>query len=418
MKCGLLGEKLSHSFSPQIHSMIDNYEYRLYEVPPEELGEFLKNGDFDALNVTVPYKKAVIPYLSSMTDRAAAIGSVNVITRDADGGLVGDNADYGGFMSLVKKSGIRVKGEKVLVLGSGGASETVRAVLSHMGAGEIVVISRSGENNYGNISRHADCGVIVNTTPVGMYPDNGKSPLPLDGFPDLCGVIDIIFNPLKTALVLDAEDRGIRAVGGLHMLVSQAIGSAEMFTGKKYAHGLCGEIERRISGQNKNVVLIGMPGCGKTVIGRRLAASLGREFIDIDREIELAAGKTIPQIFEEDGEEEFRRIETECCRAAGKKCGCIISCGGGVVTRGENRDPLRQNGTIVYLIRSLDALATKNRPLYRTHTAAELSAEREPLYRAWADVKMLNTGIGPTVASLISFLHLKKSDSREGKAEK
>lgn len=411
MKCGLLGEKLSHSFSPQIHSMIDDYSYRLFEVEPERLGDFLSSDAFDALNVTVPYKKAVIPYLAEMTPRAASIGSVNVITRRADGVLVGDNQDYGGFKSLVKTSGISVKGAKALVLGSGGASETVCAVLRDMGAREVVVISRSGENNYENIDRHSDCEIIVNTTPVGMYPNNGNSPLSLKGFPCLRGVIDIIFNPLKTALVLEAEDAGIPAVGGLHMLVSQAVGSAQAFTGKKYDPSLCAKIERQLTGQTKNVVLIGMPGCGKTVIGRRLAAALKRPFIDLDREIEKAAGKTIPQIFAEDGEEEFRRLETECCVEAGKKCGCVISTGGGVVTREQNRAPLRQNGTVVFLIRPLESLATANRPLLQNHSVQELANQRLPLYNAWADVKMLNTGINSTVENLIRFLHLKKADS-------
>ena len=410
MKCGLLGEKLSHSFSPQIHSMIDDYSYRLFEVEPDRLGEFLSSDAFDALNVTVPYKKAVIPYLAEMTPRAASIGSVNVITRRADGALVGDNQDYGGFKSLVKTSGISVKGVKALVLGSGGASETVCAVLRDMGAREVVVISRSGENNYENIHRHTDCGLIVNTTPVGMYPNNGKSPLSLKGFHSLRGVIDIIFNPLKTALVLEAEDAGVPAAGGLHMLVSQAVGSAQAFTGKKYDPSLCAKIERQLTGQTKNVVLIGMPGCGKTVIGRRLAAALKRPFIDLDGEIEKAAGKTIPQIFAEDGEEEFRRIETECCIEAGKKCGCVISTGGGVVTREQNRAPLRQNGTVVFLIRPLESLATANRPLLQTHSVQELANQRLPLYNAWADVKMLNTGINSTVENLIRFLHLIKAE--------
>lgn len=410
MKCGLLGERLSHSFSPQIHSMIDDYSYRLFEVEPEKLGEFLSSDAFDAINVTVPYKKAVIPYLAEMTPRARSIGSVNVITRRADGTLVGDNQDYGGFKSLVKTSGISVRGAKALVLGSGGASETVCAVLRDMEAREVVVISRNGENNYENIHRHADCDIIVNTTPVGMFPHNGESPLSLKDFHSLRGVIDIIFNPLKTALVLEALEAGIPAVGGLHMLVSQAVGSARAFTGKKYDPNLCTKIEKQLMGQTRNVVLIGMPGCGKTVIGRRLAAALNRPFFDLDREIEKAAGKTIPQIFAEDGEEEFRRIETACCIEAGKMCGCVISTGGGVVTRAQNKAPLRQNGTLVFLIRPLESLATAGRPLLQTHGVQELAEQRMPLYNSWADVKMFNTGIYPTVENLIRFLHLKKAE--------
>lgn len=408
MICGLLGEHLSHSYSPMIHSMIGYYDYRLFEVAPESLADFVKNGEYRAVNVTIPYKKAVIPYLDELSPRAAAIGSVNVIRRRDDGTLYGDNADYFGFHSLVKKSGIKIKNKKVLVLGSGGASATVCAVLHDMKAGEVVVISRGGENNYENIEINADADVIVNTTPVGMYPDNGKSPLDLRIFKNLSGVIDIIFNPAKTKLVLDAEDLGIRAVGGLHMLVYQAVASAEMFTDKKCSTLLADKIEKAVAGNTKNIVLIGMPGCGKTVIGRRLASVLQRPFIDLDAEIENKAGKSIPEIFEDDGEEAFRAVETECCAEAGRLSGYVISTGGGVVTRERNKQHLRQNATVIYLFRPLNKLATKNRPLSKTGNLEAMAKVRVPLYNEWSDIKMVNRGIGATTGDLIRILGLKR----------
>lgn len=413
MTCGLLGEHLSHSYSPMIHSMIGGYDYRLFEVLPDDLSDFIKSGDFQAINVTIPYKKAVIPYLDELSPRAAAIGSVNVVRRRADGSLYGDNADYFGFMSLVKKSRIRIKRKKVLVLGSGGAAATVCAVLKDMAAGEIVVISRGGENNYDNISIHKNADVIVNTTPVGMYPDNGKSPVDISMFDNLSGVIDIIFNPSKTALVLEAETAGIKSIGGLHMLVYQAVASAEMFTDKKYDIAIADKIEKAVALSTKNIVLIGMPGCGKTVIGRRLASVLHRPFIDLDAEIEKKAGKTIPEIFADEGEEAFRAIETECCAEAGKMSGCVISTGGGVITRERNKPHLRQNATVIYLFRPLDKLATRNRPLSAAGNLEAMAKTRVPLYNEWSDIKMVNRGIAATTGDIMRMLGLKRQKNSE-----
>ncbi len=412
MTCGLLGEHLSHSYSPMIHSMIGGYDYRLFEVAPDNLADFIKNGDFQAINVTIPYKKAVIPYLDELSERAKAIGSVNVVRRRADGTLYGDNADYFGFYSLCKKSRIRIKGAKVLVLGSGGAAATVCAVLDDMGAREVVVISRGGENNYNNIETHKNADVIVNTTPVGMYPDNGTSPLDISIFDSLSGVIDIIFNPSKTRLVLDAEAAGIKAIGGLHMLVYQAVASAEMFTDNKYDMAIAEKIEKAVSSSTKNIVLIGMPGCGKTVIGRQLSRFLQRPFIDLDAEIEKKAGKTIPELFAEDGEEVFRSIETECAAEAGKKSGCIISTGGGIVTRERNKPHLRQNSTVVYLFRPTSKLATKNRPLSQSSDLEEMAKVRVPLYNEWSDIKMVNRGIGATANDLIRLLGIRRQNNK------
>jgi len=406
MKYGLLGEHLSHSYSPLIHSMLGDYEYTLIEKAPDEVEDFIKNGDFQAINVTIPYKKTVIPFLSELSDRAKKIGSVNVIVRRPDGTLFGDNSDYGGFASLVRKSKIGIKGKKVLVLGDGGASVTVQAVLRDMGAANVTVISLFTEDNYENIDRHADADVIVNATPVGMYPRCGERLVDLSVFPHLSGVLDVIYNPCKTAFILDAEERGIPALGGLHMLVAQAVVANEMFFSRKADPRAVDRIEKRIASMMKNVVLIGMPGCGKSTTGKRLAALTGREFIDIDAEIVKAAGKTIPEIFAEDGEEAFRRLETEVTGEVCKRSGCIISCGGGVVTRPENRRLLRQNSTVVFIVRDINALATRGRPLSESNSADSLWAARSPMYKSWSDLKVLNTGVNNTALAIARALHL------------
>ena len=405
---GLLGEHLSHSYSPLIHSMLGDYEYRFFEKALDEVEDFIKNGDFQAINVTIPYKKTVIPYLSELSERARKIGSVNVVVRRPDGTLFGDNSDYGGFMSLVKRSGIRIKGKKVIVLGDGGASVTVQAVLRDMGASEVKVISLYTEDNYENIDRHADAEVIVNATPVGMYPKNGERLVDLDIFPRLTGVLDVIYNPYKTALILDAQERGIPARGGLHMLVAQAVVANEMFFSRPIGGRVVDKIEKRIAAMMKNVVLIGMPGCGKTTTGKRLAALTGREFIDIDDEIVKAAGKTIPEIFAEDGEDAFRRLETKVTGEICKKSGCIISCGGGVVTRPENRRLICQNSTVVFLVRDLESLATRGRPLSQANTANALWEARAPMYKSWSDLKILNTGVNNTALAIARALHLER----------
>ncbi|MBE6587977.1 MAG: AAA family ATPase [Ruminococcaceae bacterium] len=406
MNYGLLGEHLSHSYSPLIHSMLGDYEYSLIEKAPDEVEDFIKNGDYQAINVTIPYKKTVMPFLDELSDRAEKIGSVNVVVRRPDGTLFGDNSDYGGFASLVRKSRIRIKGKKVLVLGDGGASVTVQAVLRDMGAANVTVISLFTEDNYGNIDRHADADVIVNATPVGMYPNNGERLVDLSVFPRLSGVLDVIYNPYKTALILDAEERGIPALGGLHMLVAQAARANEMFFDSKLDAGVIEKTEKKIASMMKNVVLIGMPGCGKTTMGKRLAAITGREFIDIDAEIVKVAGKTIPEIFAEDGEEAFRLLETRVTGEICKKSGCIISCGGGVVTRPENRRLIRQNSTVVFLVRDIHTLATRGRPLSETNSADALWEARSPMYKSWSDVKILNTGINNTAYSIARALNL------------
>ena len=413
MSYGLLGEKLSHSYSPELHKMLGRPDYRLFEIAPEALSAFMEAADFDGINVTVPYKKAVIPYLSELSPEAEAAGSVNCIVKRADGTLYGDNTDTKGFEALLDFSGIAVKGKKVLVLGSGGAAGAVTYVLKKRRACPVTV-SRSGEVNYENVySQCADADVIVNATPVGMYPGNGVSPVNIAPFEKLSGVIDLIYNPDKTALVLDAEDRGIKAVGGLYMLAAQGVISDGLFSGKNVQTSKIGNVYSRLRSSRRNIVLIGMPGSGKTVICKRLSAALNRPFEDVDRTIEKAEGCRITDIFAEKGEDYFRARETEITRELCRGSGKVISTGGGVVTRPENRRSLRENSVIIYLIRSTSALTQRNRPVFSATDPEELAKIRVPLYKEWADVKILNSGIGPTVGEIIRFLHLKPEEKEK-----
>lgn len=400
VKCGLLGKSLSHSYSPQIHGMLGTYPYQLYEKEPEELEQFLKQGDFTGINVTIPYKKAVIPYLDELSPVAQKLGAVNTIIRKSGGTLCGHNTDYFGFQTMVKASSLSVFRKKALVLGSGGASNTACAVLEEMGA-EVIVISRSGKNNYDNLCMHADAALIVNTTPVGMYPDTGCTPADLSLFPKLEGVLDVIYNPARTQLMLEAEKRGLAAVNGLLMLVAQAKEAAECFTGDSIDDSRIPAIYRTLSAQMQNIVLIGMPGCGKSTIGKLLAAKCGKTFVDTDAEITAIAGKSIPNIFDQDGEEVFRGLETSVLEKLGKQSGLVIATGGGCVTQPGNYSLLHENGTIIWLKRPLESLATIGRPLSQSGKLAEMYDLRRPMYASFADITAENTGTPDETVSLI-----------------
>lgn len=391
MKCGLLGETLEHSYSPQIHGYLGSYSYQLFEKQPNELGDFLLNGDFHGLNVTIPYKKAIIPYLAELSPVAARLGAVNTVVRREDGSLIGHNTDYFGFRTMVEASGLKVKGKKVLILGSGGASNTAVAVMQELG-GEVVIISRSGENNYSNLSKHRDAAVIVNTTPVGMYPNVADSPLSLEQFSALEGVLDLIFNPARTRLLQEAETRGLVAMNGLLMLVAQAKESAEWFTGGAIDQELIGSIHQKLQKQMENIILIGMPGCGKTSVAAELSRLTGKEVVDADAEIVAAAGRSIPEIFAQEGEEAFRKLETTVLQQLGKRSGIILSTGGGCVTRKENYPLLHQNGRIFWLQRDISALPTDGRPISQKSDLNELYEIRRPLYEAFADEVIENNG--------------------------
>lgn len=398
---GLLGEHLPHSFSPQIHSALGNKDYTLFEVAPENLEAFMKEHNFKGINVTIPYKKAVIPYLDVISPEAQKIGAVNTI-EVKDSKLYGDNTDFFGFKYMVEKSGITIHNKKALVLGSGGASLTVQAVLRDMGASEIVVLSRNGDNNYVNMYiKHTDAEIIVNTTPVGMYPDNLNTLVDLDRFNNLSGVLDVVYNPLKTRLVLDAEQRNIPSSAGLSMLVAQAKKAHEIFFDTIVENDVCEQIERSLTLQMCNIVLIGMAGCGKSTIGKVLAEKLGKQLVDTDEMIVNTENKPIPEIFAESGEDYFRWCENLAVNIAGREKSQIIATGGGVIVRPENYNALKQNGIIVFINRDADLLPTNGRPLSQMHGVKALYEKRMPLYRQFADIEVDGNGTVEEVADRI-----------------
>ena len=401
MVYGLLGRTLRHSYSPQIHALLGDYEYRLFEVEPQDLEAFLKKREFGGINVTIPYKKDVLPYLSGISDNAKRIGAVNTIIVKEDGGLYGDNTDYDGFLCLVQKSGFQVKGKKALVLGTGGASLPISAVLSDLGAREVVFISRSGENNYQNLSRHADADFIVNTTPVGMYPNNLKAPLSLSEFPNLSGVLDIVYNPQKTKLILDAERLGIPAYSGLLMLVAQGKRAAELFLGHDIPDSETDRIFKKLSTEMQNIVLVGMPGCGKTTVGKALAEQLNRPFFDADEEILKRTGKSAEAWIEACGEAVFRQKETEVLESLCKQSGTVIATGGGAVTVPENADILRQNSIVFFINRDVSALPVEGRPLSKATALSEMYEVRLPMYRSVCDYEIAADGSAEAVVRRI-----------------
>ena len=391
MEYGLLGERLGHSFSPQIHRDLAGYDYQLLPTPPEAVEDLFARRAFQGLNVTIPYKRTVMPLCDEIDPRAAAIGAVNTVVNQ-NGRLTGYNTDIDGFLYMARRAGVDMAGKKVVILGSGGTSRTARAAAGELGAREIVTVSRHGEDNYQNLSRHADAQVLVNTTPVGMYPNWGQAPVSLESFPALEGVLDVVYNPLRTALLLQAEERGLPCSCGLPMLVAQAKRAAELFTGQNINDSRTETVLHGLREQLTSIVLIGMPGCGKTTVGRALAGKLGRTFVDLDEEIVRRAGTSIPEIFAREGEAGFRERESALVREFGERTGLVVSTGGGVVTRRENYIPLKQNGLLLHLRRDPAALPTDGRPLSQATAPEELWRRRAPLYAAFADGEIDNNG--------------------------
>ena len=391
MEYGLLGERLGHSFSPQIHRDLAGYDYQLLPTPPEAVEDLFARRAFQGLNVTIPYKRTVMPLCDEIDPRAAAIGAVNTVVN-RNGRLTGYNTDIDGFLYMARRAGVDMAGKKVVILGSGGTSRTARAAAGELGAREIITVSRHGEDNYQNLSRHADAQVLVNTTPVGMYPNWGQSPVSLESFPALEGVLDVVYNPLRTALLLQAEERGLPRSCGLPMLVAQAKRAAELFTGQNIGDSRTEAVLHGLRRQLTSIVLIGMPGCGKTTVGRALAEKLGRTFVDLDEEIVRRAGMPILEIFAREGEVGFRERESVLVREFGERTGLVVSTGGGVVTRRENYIPLKQNGLLLHLRRDPAALPTDGRPLSQATAPEELWRRRAPLYAAFADGEIDNNG--------------------------
>ena len=405
MKCGLLGRKLGHSYSPQIHGLFADYSYELFEREPEALEDFVRSGDWSGLNVTIPYKKTVLPLCDELSPRAKRIGAVNTLVRRPDGTLFGDNTDAYGFEKLVEKTGIAVKSKKCLVFGSGGASVMACAVLEELGAGSVTVISRHGEDNYENLHRHADAQLLVNTTPLGMFPNNGEAAADLRCFPACEAVLDVVYNPCRTALLLQAERLGLPCAGGLYMLVAQAKRAAELFTGSSIDDAAIDRVEARLRRDMLNLILVGMPGCGKSTVAKALGEALGREVQEADALIEAEAGQPIPAIFAAEGEEGFRKRESAVLRELGKRSGLILSTGGGCVIREENYEPLHQNGVIVWLQREIDRLPKEGRPISLRSDLHELYEKRRPCYERFADVVIDNNGsLEATVKAILEVL--------------
>lgn len=398
---GLLGETLTHSFSPQLHRAFGDYDYRLLPTPQDELENLFARRQFRGLNVTMPYKQAVMPLCDEIDERAAKIGAVNTVVNRG-GRLIGYNTDIDGLLFMARRSGIQLCGKKVLILGSGGTSRTATAAARECGAEEIVIISRSGENNYENLSRHADADVIINTTPVGMFPRCGRSPVDLSQFLHLSGVLDAVYNPLRTALFMQAERMGIPCSCGLPMLTAQAKRASELFTDTSIGDERTEQVFSALHHELENIVLIGMPGCGKSTIAAALGEKTGREVVDIDEIIAQRAGLSTGDIITLHGEEHFRALESECIREVGQRTGIIISSGGGCVTRAENYAPLHQNGYIIHLTRDLSRLSSDGRPISQRTDAALLWAQRRDQYTAFADTAVDNNGtIEQTLAYLI-----------------
>jgi len=390
MRAGLLGEHLGHSFSPRIHSFFGDYSYGLFEIAPEKLDDFMRSDDFDALNVTIPYKKAVMPHCAELTEAARGIGSVNTIVRRSDGSLLGDNTDAAGFAAMLHRLKVDPASKKALVLGSGGASLTACHVLRSMGADPVIVVSRSGENNYENIGMHTDAAVLVNCTPVGMYPNNGECRVDPAQLPGLEAVLDMVYNPARTRLIQQAMERKIPCMSGLTMLVEQARKAAERFTGGEIDPGKTDEVRKRLQAETENIVLIGMPGCGKSSIGKLLAKRTGRKFADSDALIEQKIGMSIPEYFRTHSEAEFRAVETEAIAELGKQSGLVIATGGGCVTRRENLPLLSQNGRIFFIRRDISLLPVKGRPISQSNPLEQLYQTRLPMYQAFADAEVDN----------------------------
>lgn len=389
---GLIGERLGHSHSQTLHGLLADYSYQLWPLPPEQLEAFLTSGAFDGVNVTIPYKQAVLPYLSGLGETARRIGCVNTIVRRPDGSLFGDNTDAYGMRMMAQRAGIDFRGEKTLVLGSGGTSLTACDVVREMG-GMAVVISRCGENTYDDLERHADAAYLINTTPVGMYPATDAQAVSLTRLPNLRGVLDVVYNPLRTRLLQQAQRLRIPCEGGLVMLVYQAVLAAELFTGEPVPARRVQAAERGLRRQAANLVLVGMPGSGKTTVGKLLAAHLSMPLVDLDEEIEKAAGKPIPAIFDAEGESGFRLREAEQVARFGREGGRVLVTGGGAVKDTLNREHLRLNGFVVHLTRPLDALPMNGRPLSQGREALyRMWQERAPLYADCADKTIPNNG--------------------------
>ena len=406
MEYGCIGEHLPHSFSKEIHELIENYDYRLKEIAPEDLEAFMKAADFKAINVTIPYKQDVIPYLSEISEQARKIGAVNTIVNRG-GKLFGYNTDFSGMDALFTQLSLDPAGKKVLILGTGGTSRTAKALMEARGASEVIRVSRTKKEDAVSYEEayeaHRDAKIVINTTPSGMFPASDGCPIELCRFPELIGAVDAVYNPLRTNFIQDAEARGIPAAGGLYMLVAQAVFAAEHFTGKKYPEGLTERIFKKIRSDKENIVITGMSGAGKSAVGKALRRITGRLLFDTDALIVEKAGMPITEIFGKYGEAHFRELEAEVIRGLSVKNGVIISTGGGAVLREDNVRELKKNGRIFFLRREIsDIRPSDDRPLADTEAKVEaLYRARLPIYERTADADIFVTGTPEDTAKIL-----------------
>lgn len=406
MEYGLIGEKLGHSFSKEIHGELADYEYELCEIARDNIDAFFERADFSGINVTIPYKQTVIPHLHYIDEAARMIGAVNTVVK-RDGHLYGYNTDFYGLSRLAEHAGVEIKGRKVAILGTGGTSKTARAVSKAEGASCVLTVSRregEGVITYEELyKRHTDVEIIINTTPVGMYPKAGAAAVDISKFPKLVGVLDAVYNPLSPKMIVDARTRGVAAEGGLYMLVAQAVRAAEIFTGASYGDEVIERVYRDIYRKNECIVLVGMPASGKSSVGGRLCELLERELTDTDSMVVSDAGVSIPEIFEKRGEGVFRDMEAAAVRRAAALRGAVIATGGGAVLRDENVAALRECGRIYFIDRPLSELVpTNDRPLSRNRAAIEaLYEKRYPIYLKAADVRIDGSGTVDEVAQRI-----------------
>lgn len=399
--CGLLGRTLEHSWSVPIHALLGNENYQLVEVEPQNLSAFFRRPDISRLNVTIPYKKTVLPLCEEWDETVRLIGSANTIVRSENGRLRAYNTDAGGFSYLARRAGISFSGKYVVILGSGGASLTAQAIARKEGAHSVAVISRIGRDNYQNLSRHADAEILVNATPVGMYPNAGAAPVDLHAFPACEGVLDLIYNPRRTALLLQAEALGIPCSDGLPMLVQQAAEAEALFFNRIFSTEEVEKIIQTLRREKTNLVLIGMPGCGKTTVGNLLSVLSGRRAVDIDDEIAYRTQTSIPEIFAQDGEEAFRRLERQELAHWGQESGLILITGGGAVLDKRNDASLRQNGRIYHIERDVSHLERQGRPLSESGDLNAMYQTRLPLYQRLRDSAADNNGTAEDTAAAI-----------------
>lgn len=385
-KFGVVGQALSYSYELFVHSLIGDYNYKIHEISTNEFSTLIKTNDFKALNILSPYKKIAYDLSTAVSASALKSRFANLVTKDEDGTIKAYNTDYDAFKLLLNKHNVDVTDKKVLILGTGGVANAAKVALNEAGAAKVVFVSRHGQNNYDNISINFDSDILINATPVGRYPNNGLSPIDLDGFSKLFLVIDFVYNPIRTALIQQAIERGIRVISGSYMLAASAVSSARIFLEEQFDNDFIDSLKKKILSEKLNITLIGMPGSGKADIGRALAGTLQRPFVDLDVEVEKMENMSVADIFSTRGEGYFRAAEKNIALKYCKQNGNIISTGGGAILSKENRNAIRENSFVVYIERNFLDLYNDGRA---TPTSIEnlqrMNELRTPIYESMAD---------------------------------